>query len=94
MSLTEREKTAEKALRRLTPSLMKGLSPDIRHELYGRDMLTWNEKERIGENLLAQQSWLYSFLSSHQNHRNTDIAIVSASDVSARTEQCTAHTLY
>lgn len=49
MSLTEREKKAEKALRRLTPTFMRKLSADIRHELYGRDMLTWSEKERIGE---------------------------------------------
>ena len=50
MSLSEREKAAEKAMRRLTPTLMKKLSADVRHELYGRDMLTWHEQERIGMN--------------------------------------------
>lgn len=44
---TPREKAAQKALKRLHPVLMRMLSPDVRHELYGRDMLTWNEKERI-----------------------------------------------
>ncbi len=70
MSLTEREKTAEKALRRLTPSLMKGLSPDIRHELYGRDMLTWNEKERIGENFSSTKLALFfsQFTPKSQKH--------------------------
>ncbi len=49
MSYSDREKAAEKALRKLTPALMRGLSANVRHELYGRDMLTWNEKEKIGK---------------------------------------------
>ena len=48
MSRTEREKALEKAMRRLTPVFMRKLSADIRHELYGRDQLTWMEYERIG----------------------------------------------
>lgn len=38
----------ERALRRLTPTFMRKLSPDVRHELYGREQLTWMEYERIG----------------------------------------------
>jgi len=48
MSFTEREKLADKALRKLTPTLMRMLSADVRHELYARDMLAWAENERIG----------------------------------------------
>ena len=47
MALSQREKDAETALRRLTPVFDKWLSPDVRVELYGRDMLTWHENERI-----------------------------------------------
>ena len=54
MSLfTEREKAADKALKRLTPTFMRMLSADVRHELYGRDMLTWHEKEKIGVSQLT-----------------------------------------
>ena len=38
------------ALRKLTPVFQRQLAAkDVRHELYGRDQLTWNEYERIGE---------------------------------------------
>ena len=47
-SRSEKEKALEKAIRRLTPVFMRKLSPDVRHELYGRDQLTWMEYERIG----------------------------------------------
>ena len=47
-SRSEKEKALEKAMRRLTPVFMRKLSPDVRHELYGRDQLTWMEYERIG----------------------------------------------
>ena len=59
MSFTEREKAADKALRRLTTTLMRGLSPDIRHELYGRSMLTWTEKEKIGEQVTRTIQLVY-----------------------------------
>lgn len=48
MSFTAREKAAEKALKRLYPFLIKSLNPDVRHELYARDMLTWQEQQDIG----------------------------------------------
>ncbi len=49
MAMSERERTVEKALRRLTPTFVKKLNAkDIRHELYGREQLTWMEYERIG----------------------------------------------
>ena len=47
-STTQREKAAEKALKRLYPFLIKNLPPDVRHELYARDMLTWHEQQTIG----------------------------------------------
>lgn len=49
MAFSDREKAAEKALRRLYPTLIKKLSPDVRNELYARDMLTWHEQQTIGE---------------------------------------------
>ena len=48
MAFTAREKAAEKAVRRLTPFLIKNLNPDVRHELYARDMFTWLEQQTIG----------------------------------------------
>lgn len=48
MSSSEREKALDRAMRRLTPTFMRKLSPDVRHELYGREQLTWMEYERIG----------------------------------------------
>ncbi len=51
MADREREKAASKALRRLTPFLVKNLSTDVRHELYARDMLTWHEKDTIGKEI-------------------------------------------
>ena len=53
MAFSQREKDAEKALRRLTPVFDKMLSPDVRVDLYGRDMLTWHENERILGGLIA-----------------------------------------
>lgn len=49
MAFTVREKAAEKALKRLFPTLIKSLNPDVRNELYARDMLTWHEQQTIGE---------------------------------------------
>lgn len=49
MAFSEREKAAEKALRRLYPFLIKSLSPDVRNELYARDMLTWHEQQTVGK---------------------------------------------
>lgn len=49
MSFTDWEKAAEKALKRLYPFLIKKLNPDVRNELYARDMLTWQEQQLIGE---------------------------------------------
>ena len=48
MSFTEREKAAQKALRHLNKAFYKMLSADIRIDLYGKDILTWNENEKIG----------------------------------------------
>ena len=48
MAFTERERAHQKAFKRLYPVLMRMLSPDVRHDLYGRDMLTWTEKQRAG----------------------------------------------
>ena len=48
MALFNEEKAVSKALRRLQPYLVKNLSPDVRHELYAKDMLTWHEQETIG----------------------------------------------
>ena len=48
MSSSEKEKALDKAMRRLAPVFMRKLNPDVRHELYGRDQLTWMEYERIG----------------------------------------------
>ena len=48
MSFSEREKAAETALRHLNKVFYKKLSADIRIDLYGKDILTWNENERIG----------------------------------------------
>ena len=48
MAFTEQEKAAEKALRRLDPFLIKKLHPDVRNELYARDMLTWHEQQTAG----------------------------------------------
>ena len=44
----ELEERAEGAHRRLTPTFMRKLSPDLRHELYGRELLSWHENEKIG----------------------------------------------
>ena len=49
MAEAEKEKAVTKALRRLTPYLIKNLSTEVRHELYARDMLSWHEKDTIGE---------------------------------------------
>lgn len=49
MAFTDREKAAQKALRRLYPFLIKSLNPEVRNELYARDMLTWHEQQTIGE---------------------------------------------
>jgi len=49
MAEAEKEKAVTKALKRLTPYLIKNLSPDVQYELYARDMLTWHEKDTIGE---------------------------------------------
>ena len=49
MALTDREKAAEKALKHLYPFLIKNLHPDVRNELYARDMLTWHEQQTIGK---------------------------------------------
>lgn len=43
----ELELRAEGAHRRLTPTFMRKLSPDLRHELYGRELLSWHENEKI-----------------------------------------------
>lgn len=44
-----REKEFEKALRKLTPVFQRKLAAkDVRHDLYGKEQLTWNEYERIG----------------------------------------------
>lgn len=45
-----REKQFDKALRQLTPVFQRKLAAkDVRHDLYGREQLTWNEYERIGK---------------------------------------------
>ena len=45
-----REKEFEKALRQLTPVFQTKLAAkDVRHDLYGKEQLTWNEYERIGK---------------------------------------------
>ena len=49
MAYTDREKRAKKALRHLYPFLIENLTPNIRHELYAKDMLTWQEQQTIGE---------------------------------------------
>ena len=54
MAFTDREKLAEKALKRLYPFLIKNLNPDVRHELYARDMLSWQEQQTIGEYLIIR----------------------------------------
>ncbi|CAI8040687.1 Caspase-3 [Geodia barretti] len=44
-----RQKEFDAALRKLTPVFQRQLAAkDVRHDLYGRDQLTWNEYERIG----------------------------------------------
>ncbi len=48
MAFTDKEKLADKALKRLYPFLIKNLNPDVRNELYARDMLTWQEQQTIG----------------------------------------------
>ena len=58
MSFTEREKAAQTALRHLNKALYKNLSADIRVDLYGKDILTWSENERIG--MLPKTWWLES----------------------------------
>ena len=53
MATTDRERTVERALRRLTPQFMKLMDPElVRHTLYGRELLTWVEYESIGELLI------------------------------------------
>ena len=47
MALSQREKEADTALRHLTAAFHRMLSPDVRIELYARDILTWNENEKI-----------------------------------------------
>ena len=47
--MSDREKVVEKALRRLTSVFIRKLNGfDIRHDLYGKEQLTWMENERIG----------------------------------------------
>ena len=47
-----RQKEFDAALRKLTPVFQRQLAAkDVRHDLYGRDQLTWNEYERIGERM-------------------------------------------
>ena len=48
-----RERAFEKALRQLTPVFQRKLAAkDVRHDLYGKEQLTWSEYERIGESLV------------------------------------------
>ena len=48
--MDSRQKEFDVALRKLTPVFQRQLAAkDVRHDLYGRDQLTWNEYERIGE---------------------------------------------
>ncbi len=56
MSFTDREKASDKALKRLYPFLIKNLHPDVRHELYARDMLTWHDQQTIGK-LINRELW-------------------------------------
>jgi len=49
MAEAGKEKAVAKALKLLTPFLTKKLPPYVCHELYARDMLTWHEKDAIGE---------------------------------------------
>ena len=51
MATSQREKDAEKALRHLTKTFYKMMSVDIRIDLYGKDILTWTENEKIGIHL-------------------------------------------
>ena len=45
-----RAKEFDRALRTLTPVFQRKLAAkDVRHDLYGKEQLTWNEYERIGE---------------------------------------------
>ena len=60
MAFTDREKLAEKALKRLYPFLIKNLNPDVRHELYARDMLSWMEQQTIGELLQAEMRFCFT----------------------------------
>lgn len=48
MASTQREKQAETALKHLYPIFYKKLNADVRVDLYGKDILTWSENERIG----------------------------------------------
>ena len=49
MAVSDQEKVVRKALQRLTPTFVKKLhAKDVRHELYGREQLTWMEYESIG----------------------------------------------
>jgi hypothetical protein len=48
MSFAEREKAAETALRHLNRTLYRKLNANIRIDLYGKDILTWSENEKIG----------------------------------------------
>lgn len=66
MAFTDREKGAQKALKRLHPFLIKSLSPDVRHELYARDMLTWHEQQTIGEWLASCAALVDLHSSSNQ----------------------------
>lgn len=60
MAFMDREKAAEKAVKRLYPFLIKSLNPDVRHELYARDMLTWQEQQEIGKVLVTPSVGMYS----------------------------------
>lgn len=55
MAVPDKAKAVSRALRRLQPFLVKNLTPDVRHELYARDMLTWHEQETIGVYTLAKR---------------------------------------
>ena len=52
-----REQKFLRALAQLTPVFQRQLpAKDIRHDLYGREQLTWNEYERIGESVPVQRT--------------------------------------
>ena len=61
MASADRERQAEKALRHLTKSFYMMMSADIRIDLCGKDIFTWNECERIGEFIVVERS-MYKFI--------------------------------